>query len=390
MATSPGDDGERLSLAPDLGIALMELGRFAEARETLNQAVTDAVAAGEDVLATRARLVRCFLGLYSGDAENWSETTATEIDAALPLLEGANDEVGLTLAWRLRSGLYGTAGRWADVAVAAVEVIEHATRAGDERAVTRAAISYATASVYGPTPVPEAIRECEELLERSTSDQLAAVLIRVQLAQLYAMRGEFARARELYAGTRAKLKDLDAGFAAARTSIGSSRVEFLAGDYATAERELRADYEALSGMGEGNFLFTVGGLLGRAVLAQGRDSEAEALAAGVRDTAPSDDTDAQALWRLVMAGVLARRSDPGAVALVEEAVSIRRTSDSPVDLMEALIDLADIHEESGLEPTSARALDEALELAERKGDVVTAARVRDRTLARARVPGPRG
>ncbi len=130
-------------------------------------------------------------------------------------------------------------------------------------------------------------------------------------AAVRAMRGEFEQARALYAGARAKLEDLRAGFAAARTSIGSARVEMLAGNLPAAEVELRRDHDALTAMGERNFLFTVAGQLARVVLAQGHVDEAERLASMVRAEAPAGDADAQVLWRSVMARVLADRADFG-------------------------------------------------------------------------------
>ena len=376
VATRESSDPERLALAPDLGMALMELSQFDEARRVLQEAADLALEAGDLQLEAKARLVICYVELYSGDAEDWSGTTARQIDDALPLFEAANDEVGQTLAWRLRSGLYGIAGRWADVAMAAQQVIEHAGRAGDVRSVPRAAISYATAGVYGPTPVVDAIRHCEDLLERSAADQLAVALIEVQLAQLEAMRGDFERARERYTGARSRLDDLQAGIAAARTSIASSRVETLAEDLPAAEAELRHGFDALVGLGERNFLFTVAGLLARVLVAQGRLDEAETIAAMVRDEGPADDADAQALWRQAMARILAHRGHADeAIGMADEAVALRRETDAPVDLVEALGDLAEVLVATGRAAAAETATAEALELADRKGDLVTARRL---------------
>ena len=68
-------------------------------------------------------------------------------------------------------------------------------------------------------------------------------------------------------------------------------------------------------MGEHNFLFTVGGMLARVLLAQGRDDEASAVATRVRRSI-AWRYDAQALWRQAMARILARRGeDDGPIAL---------------------------------------------------------------------------
>jgi class 3 adenylate cyclase/tetratricopeptide (TPR) repeat protein len=370
------DDPERLALVPDLGLALMELGEFADAAARLEEAGRLASEAGDRVVAARARLVACYVQLYSGEAEDWSASTSREVDRALPIFEAAGDEVGQTLAWRLRSGIYGMAQRFGDYAKAAEQVIVHARRAGDVRAETRAAITYATAAVYGPTPVAEAIAECERLVASSSGDQIALVTIKLQLAQLYAMRGEFDRARELYRGSRERLEDVRAGIAAARTSIDSSLVEMLAGDPAAAERELRLDRQALTALGESFYRFTVEGLLARAVLAQGRVEEAAGIIAGVRDGAAADDLDAQALWRSVFARVLAASGDPaGGLAFASEAVALRRDSDSPMFLADALEDAGRVMRAARHERDAQTALTEALELVRAKGDLVSEVRL---------------
>ena len=288
----PVDDQARLMLAPDLGTALVELGEFDEARTILNETVDAARDAGDLLLAAKAGLVIRNLENYSGvsaESETWTISVARDIEQALPLFEQVGDEAGLTLAWRLRSGTYMYAGRWSDAASAAIQVIDHARLAGDARAETRAAMNYAIASVYGASPVPEAIARCEALALQSSRDQIAVVTINLQLAQLYAMQGEFERARRLCAGARATLEDLRAGIIAVRTSIDTSRVETLAGDHQAAERELQRDYDALTAIGEQYFVHTVGGLLARALLAQGRIDDAERIARKVKAEAAPDD-----------------------------------------------------------------------------------------------------
>ena len=378
-AVRPVDDPARLAMVPDLGTALAELGEFDEARLVLDDTIQRATNAGDGRLVAKARLVVRNLENYSGVAdgsESWTTAVARDIDAALPLFEDAGDEAGLTLAWRLRTGVAMYAGRWSEAADAATEVVEHARRAGDARAQTRASMNYAIASVYGSTPVREAIARCEELAEQSIGDQIAYVTINLQLAQLCAMQGEFERARQLSHGARAKLEELHLGIAGAHTSIDTARVATLAGDHATAEYELRADYEALTAIGEQYYVHTVGGMLARTIQAQGRDEEAEVLALRVRNGAAPDDSDAQALWRSVLMRILVRRADiDQALALAEEAVEIRSQADSPVDLAEAHADLAAILRDAGRFAEADASLEIALELVRLKGDLVTTERL---------------
>ena len=94
------------------------------------------------------------------------------------------------------------------------------------------------------------------------------------LSQLYAMDREFDAARMLYRANAAKLAELQAGFTASSTSLDSARVEMLAGDYSAAEELLRRDFDALQAMDERYLLTTVAGLLGRALVAQGKTNPA--------------------------------------------------------------------------------------------------------------------
>src|SRR4029450_7542527 len=87
-----------------------------------------------------------------------------------------------------------------------------------------------------------------------------------------------------------------------------------------------------------------------------------------------DDVTSQALWRSVRAKVLARRGEPeGALPLAREAVAMLRTTAALVWQGNALADEAEVLRLLDGDPATVRArLDEALELFERKGNVVAA------------------
>jgi class 3 adenylate cyclase/tetratricopeptide (TPR) repeat protein len=311
-ATRTQTDPERLALLPDLGEALMEQGEFEDAEQVLNEAADAGWKNGNEPLACKATLVNLLVQSFSGvsdESDNWTTLAGNEVERALPVFQAAADFAGLALAWRLRSGVAGTAGRYGEAAIANEQVIAYARQAGNLRLETRGATGLAMTMLYGPTPVPEAIVRCEELADHSSADQRSAAIISAQLCQLYAMQGEFDRARALYTSARATLQDLGAGVLASSTSIDSSRVEMLAGDFPAAERELRRDYEALDAIGERYLLSTVAGLLARAIEAQGRHEEAEAITKKVEEIAAPDDPVEQATWRAIAARILARRRE---------------------------------------------------------------------------------
>ena len=261
----------------------------------------------------------------------------------------------------------------------AARAIEHATRAGDERQRRIAATQYAQVATYGPTPVGEAIANCEDILENTQGDMRTQGIVTGLLGRLEAMRGNFERARWLYNAGRAVLEEMGQSVAAASTSLDSCAVEMLAGDPAAAERELRRDYEALDEMGEKRLLSTIVGELARAVYARGGYDEAEQLSRMAEELAAEEDVVSQALGRSVRARVLARRGEhEPARRLAEEAVELVRPTGELVLHADTLLALAEVLELSGDVAAARRWLGEALELFERKGDVVSAAQTRDR------------
>jgi tetratricopeptide (TPR) repeat protein len=364
----------RLALLPNLGEALFEMGDFAEADRVLAEALDGAVVAGDEQVAAQVRLVRLLVERYTADPRGWAEAVEQETSRAIPLFEAAGDHGALCRAWRLRSYVHATASRTAEAAAAATHVIEHAALAGDRRRQGLGATMYATASLYGSTPVQEAIRECERILNQGLGDRQAEGLVASALAYLYAMDGEGTRARECHERALALLEDVGKRVLVATAALESWGVEMLAGEPAMAEARLRRDYEVLEQMGEKLYLPTVAALLGQAIYAQGRFDEAGELAAMAQIHAPDDDVDAQALWRSLLAKVRAREARYAeAEELAREAVATISDSDAIVMQADALADLAEVLRLGGRYEEAVAVLTEAADLYERKGNRVSAA-----------------
>ena len=144
-----------------------------------------------------------------------------------------------------------------------------------------------------------------------------------------------------------------------------------------AEAELRRDYDTLDGLGERNFISTIAAILAEAVFRQGRDAEAETLAAFSAEVAAPDDVETQFRWRQVRAKVCARRGDADeALRLAEEAVALTLQTDDLSGQANAQRDLAEVLAAAGraAEAETARVL--ATDLYELKGDIVSAAATR--------------
>jgi ATP/maltotriose-dependent transcriptional regulator MalT len=190
------------------------------------------------------------------------------------------------------------------------------------------------------------------------------------------MNGDFDLARSLLATSNGVFGELGLTLNAA-TSHNEALIEMLAGNPAAAETSLRAGYEALTQMGEQAFLSTTAAFLARAVFMQERADEAEQLAQLSARLTAEGDLLTQVLWRGVQARVLATRGQlDAAEALAREAVALAEQTDFVVYRGDALVDLAHILQDAGRSAEAAESASAGLQLHERKGNLVTAARIR--------------
>ena len=130
------------------------------------------------------------------------------------------------------------------------------------------------------------------------------------LAGLHAMAGRFALARELLATSRALRADIDPTLNLA-VSRPRAIVEMLAGntEKVPAEMYLKADSDTLDEMKDETLLSTTDAFRAQALLAQGRDEEAEHYTRLSEERAATSDFCTPIDWRSVRARVLARRGN---------------------------------------------------------------------------------
>jgi class 3 adenylate cyclase/tetratricopeptide (TPR) repeat protein len=369
-------DPVRIELQVDLGEAQGERGTFAEAISTLEEAAAAAAAIGDARLEARAILNKRNVEIYAGDA-GASPHALEAAENAIPILEAAGDRAGLALAWRLRVVVHGTAGRYDEAAAAAERMLEYAVAAGDTRMAARGAQSYASVALVGTLPASEIRERCERLRAQVAGDRKADAIIVGVLAQVYAMQGEFGRAREESERQRQLLDELGPSVTAMATSIERAGVELRAGDLAAAERELRADDAALAALDERYFRSTVVGMLAGVLVEARRFEDAEEAIATARELADEDDALSQVLWRTAHARLLAEADKPDeAIAHAESAVALATDGDD-IDLLgDAKSALGEVLWRAGKRDMAEPPLREALALYERKEDVAAASRVR--------------
>jgi tetratricopeptide (TPR) repeat protein len=191
------------------------------------------------------------------------------------------------------------------------------------------------------------------------------------------MSGRFDDARPLLAQGRAISDELGFRVWVAGFSLVAGDIEMLADDAVGAERELRRGYEALEAMGERGLLSSVAAELARAVAAQGRHEEAEQLTRVSEELARPLDVSAQVSWRDVRAACLAAAGE--LVEAEELARDALRTVEQTDDLNRqgrVLVDLAGVVRRAGREAEAIALEEQALARFERKGNVVSAEKVR--------------
>jgi DNA-binding SARP family transcriptional activator/class 3 adenylate cyclase/tetratricopeptide (TPR) repeat protein len=369
------DDPLRPTLLVDLAATQIEAGKLTRAKSVLVEAV-ELAAAQHDVRASaHVEVQRQFLQLEEVTGQGTTEAKGV-VERVLPVFEIAGDHLGLCRALRLRAYLHWIEGHAAAAARAWEEAAEHARLAGAERERIELLTWVASSLCFGPTPVDEAITVCEQIRAEVSTDVAAEAAMLHPLALLHAMGGRLALARELLATSRALRADIDPTLNLA-VSHPRAIVEMMAGDPAAAEMYLKADSDTLDEMKDEALLSTTDALRAQALLAQGRDEEAEHYTQLSEQRAETSDLLTQMMWRSVRARVLARRGNTEeAEPLALEAVGLAEQTDFLSQRADVLLDFAHVlHQAGRLEVAGARGA-EALHLYEQKGNSVAAASAR--------------
>jgi len=375
-ASLMGESPERLELLPDLAEALVETGEFLAAEALLEEAISGAKRYANDGVEAHAMLVGLLLELQRGPQVETGAAIA-EAERAADIFEKIDDHRGLARAWGVIGEFQWETCHFAGAEEAYERSLEHARKAGDERQVSWGLYMLAAGAAWGPIPVPEAIRRCEEILAEAGTQRIVEARGLLAMGVLTAMEGRFDEARRMAARGRAILGDVGFKILSAAYSQSSAYVEMLAGEPRQAERELRSGYADLEKMGEKGYLSTVAAELAQALYEQRQFDEAERFTHVSQELGPVDDYATQVEWRGTRAKVLARRGEfDAAVALAEEAVALAEDTDYLNLQGDICRDLAEVLSLAGRIGDAASRSREALEVYERKGNTVSAKRVR--------------
>ena len=230
----------------------------------------------------------------------------------------------------------------------------------------------------GPTPVPTAIVRCEEVLDAAPDRFLGSVSVSANLGVLRAMNGQFDEARQLVDDARSILSAISHPRPFAGTASLTGRIAILAGDVHRAEAAYREALEIARDLGEPMLRDRLAIGLADALCRLGRSEEAAAHLEDVAELRKTGSAFMSAEWRATQARVLALRGD------VVEAETAR-TRRCRAGCSDRLARPAWLTWSSpwpkccgpavSLKPLRA-ALEEALRLYQRKGNLAAMARAR--------------
>ena len=270
--------------------------------------------------------------------------------------------------WRSRGSSARTPrGQKAGAALEAelARALEHARRAGAHREEAQIVYGLGAILVQGPTPVPDAIERCREILAHAPDDRGIEMAMAHALAHLHAHLGQFELARPLAARCQEIAAESGQRAEAAELTEVAWDVETLAGDHEAAERIIADGCERLAAMGEPNSVFERYLALSR--LALGRAVDIDRLieiAAKATGWQRANRLRVIALARAAAATWTRRRRRLG-----------RRWRASPMtDLImfhaEALLTLGDVLRSAGRASEAEEAFRQALDLYRQKGSLV--------------------
>jgi tetratricopeptide (TPR) repeat protein len=305
------------------------------------------------------------------------EESMAKIEEAVRTLERTRDEAGLAEAYSSLGTLLMWFGRCAEAADVLDRAASLGHRAGVGKVAARSLTWLLVSAFWGPMPVDDALVLCDRV-SQGTTDRYTKAYAGIVRGFLLTMADDREQGRALTAEGQRQLEELGQHVNVASSRMAAAREELFAGRPRRADDELRLGYDVLVQMGEKGFRSTTAAMLALTLCAQGRHDEAEPYAREAREFGASDDLTTQLYLRCAEAEILAsRREFEEAFRLLEEADDLMDGTDFLVDTAAGLMSRATVEKAAGNRDRARSALEQAVALLEKKGDIAAAAHVRE-------------
>ncbi len=371
---------ENAELLVDLADAYGQLGSVVEAERRFGEALRAATAAGDERSEVLARLELAMIG-FLARAEGGADELAAEVERALPGFEAAGDDATVARLLRRLAEAYWWRCQIGPMQGALERALVHAQRAGDERQAADVAVRLGFASIVGPLPVTLGRRLVAAALDRTEDETSPKGMLLLTGALLAALEGDVAAARELAVRGTQILDSLGRSVGLAAVTTWTATIDLLAGDFESAERDLRTALAQLDAAGHRANAASVAAQLAETLFAAGRYEEAEALTVESEAASAHDDIHGQIAWRVARAKAAAALGRADAERFAADAVALAYETDSPFYTADALEALSIALEAAGRGREAVVAARDALLLHEAKGNLVAANRIRARAAA---------
>jgi class 3 adenylate cyclase/tetratricopeptide (TPR) repeat protein len=379
--------GHRLRFTAQLDLArtLLSEEDLGEARQIYREVISTAMEAGNVAAEVAARLWELDMVAFS-DPERTLEEGPEIVERAIQMFRGTDDP-SLAKARYVSAYLAFMASRMRVARAEAGRAQAEAGQVGDVRLEATIRRLQCVVVFWGPAPVQEVLGQAEEAIAWAQDHgvySLAALAHNI-IARGIAMQGRFDDARGHNLTARGLVTDPGELLTLGSGVISEGMVEWYAGELDTAERILWTGWDELVRRGGQKGQLSVVALLARVLLSQPRDraGEAELLIDRCEQEAAAGQHDIQLKCRQLRAILLARRGNfDQAEPLAREAVHLAGGSEQPESQAEACNDLATVLHQAGRLDEAHASARQAVELYERKGNLVSAGRARRLMLER--------
>ncbi len=362
----------RLELLPQLGVALMEVGRAHDAEALLTDAVEAARSVGAEAEAVRAEIqLVTARAVYGASTDEEIVGHVAAVERARAALEEAGHEAGLAEAWIAIDYLEFMRGRTARMLEADRAALRHGLASGRMREAFQAGADLMYGAALGPMPF-SGVREIAEELAAAT-DPISRVTGLAGLAAADLAEGNIAFAER----ERERVEMVERhglGWLGAALHIPLAHVEAQLGLPERVEQRMTEARQVVLATGDLWWLNAIDPLAGLAAYAQGRTRDFLRIADAFEAEMQVFDREARTRRQLLRAlSSLSRGALAEAEASAKTALELTEPTDLETTKADVLTALGDIAAARGFHEQAATYRAAAAATHERRGNVAAIA-----------------